>query len=335
MTGSRLQTLIKGRDVVFITVKNKEYIRVVQIEKMLKDYAGKYRVITSEKGNPISRTLDIKRRIKALDFSKTDVVIAGFLPQLIWSELYKKGKNENGNISFIGEVFLSLYDTVALDRKYVSEGSIVAALMKKLDKRVLDEAELIVTDTKADAEFFSTIYGINSDKFETLYLDAGELCRVDGGKEYNRTEITRVLYFGTGLPLQGTDIVLKAFNEVAQKEVFECIYIGSTKKVPAKLLKSVKENKNITLIDWLDQKELFEVIKNADICLAGHFNSEIDKADRTIPGKAYIYETMGKIMILGDTRANHEIFIEDDDHLFVKRGDAKALEECIFKAAHM
>ena len=61
------------------------------------------------------------------------------------------------------------------------------------------------------------------------------------------------------------------------------------------------------------------------MCLAGHFSADIDKAWRTIPGKAYIYEMMGKKMILGDGAANHELFESDEKHSFVERGSSMAL----------
>ena len=64
-------------------------------------------------------------------------------------------------------------------------------------------------------------------------------------------------------------------------------------------------------------------------CLAGHFEPEIDKADRTIPGKAIIYEALGKTMILGDTKANRELFKADDKHIFVPRGNFQRIVEAV------
>ena len=84
-------------------------------------------------------------------------------------------------------------------------------------------------------------------------------------------------------------------------------------------------------IDWLSQEELAEHIANADLCLAGHFNGEIDKAKRTIPGKAYIYEAMGKKMVLGDNEANRELE-KMRTHVMVQQGDSVALAKKIKNA---
>lgn len=73
----------------------------------------------------------------------------------------------------------------------------------------------------------------------------------------------------------------------------------------------------------------------SDLCLAGHFNADIDKAKRTIPGKAFIYEVMGKTMILGESPANREYFTEDQRHLFVPMSDADAIVSAVCKAAEL
>ena len=86
---------------------------------------------------------------------------------------------------------------------------------------------------------------------------------------------------------------------------------------------------NVEYINWLSQEELAEYIANSDLCLAGHFCAEIDKAKRTIPGKAYIYASMQKAMILGDNKANRELFEEDKKTQFVKMGDAAELSKKI------
>lgn len=75
-----------------------------------------------------------------------------------------------------------------------------------------------------------------------------------------------------------------------------------------------------------------ETIAMADLCLAGHFNGSIQKAKRTIPGKAYIYEAMHKPMILGDNKANHERYSEKQEGIyFVEMGSAEKLADLIKK----
>ena len=92
---------------------------------------------------------------------------------------------------------------------------------------------------------------------------------------------------------------------------------------------------NVEYIDWLSQQELAEYIAAADLCLAGHFSGEIDKARRTIPGKAYIYNAMGKKMVLGDNQANRELYNAVDTVYWTAMGDPDALAEVIVQCSHM
>ena len=77
---------------------------------------------------------------------------------------------------------------------------------------------------------------------------------------------------------------------------------------------------------------LAERISQADLCLAGHFNKENGKANRTIPGKAYIYEAMKKPMILGDNAATRERYTDGMPGItFVEMGSPEALRDGILQ----
>ena len=339
MTESRLLNLLKGKNVVYITVKNENYIRTKQIKRILSENAGSFAVYSSEKGNPISRALDIRKRLRDISFEGVDVVIVGFLPQLIWKNVTDRVSG-NSDVVLVAEMFLSVFDTVVLDRKLVWKSGIIAYICKKLDKRVVKEADLVITDTNADAEYFSKEFGAGKDKFETLYLQADLDGILDDEPINNekRAESKAVLYFGTGLPLQGTEYVARAFDVLTEEYGYKCTYIGGLKGMSRNMRKTllscenraVKRGKGCMVYHkWLGQNELYRQISEADVCLAGHFEPDIDKADRTIPGKAMIYEAFGKSIILGDTKANRELFKSDDKHIFVPRGDFQKIVDAV------
>ena len=96
------------------------------------------------------------------------------------------------------------------------------------------------------------------------------------------------------------------------------------------------QGKNIHYRHWLSQDELAQYIDFSDLCLAGHFNAKIQKAKRTIPGKAYLYHAVGKPMILGENLANHELFSEQEKGIyFVEMGSGEKLAEKIKKIANI
>lgn len=332
MTESRLLHLLKRKNVVYITVKNEDYIRTSQIKRILEENTESFKVYSSDKNNPFTRALDLRIRLKSIDFEDADIVIIGFLPQLIWSSVVRHISEKK----IIAEMFLSLYDTIVFDRKLVLKKGMLAHICKLLDKKVVKEADLIITDTRADSEYFAKEFAGDISKFEALYLEA-DLGPINGPDKED-VEPRSVLYFGTGLPLQGTEYVAKAFKVLSSDHGYKCVYIGGlggmhrkTKKEFMLLAKAPSEHGGIEYHSWMDRKLLYEYIKKAEVCIAGHFAPDIDKADRTIPGKAMIYEALGKGMILGDTRANREFFTSDENHIFVSRGNEKSIVDAVLK----
>lgn len=340
MIPSRLTEILRGRKVIYITVKNADYIRTLQFRRVLLECALESLVISSEKAGPISRVFDLRRRLRHIDLTYYDVIIVGFLPQIIWKYIRKKAGTSSP--LFVADFFLSLYDTIVLDRKYIGTGNPLSRYLESLDRKVLEEADYVLTDTEADADFFgSEILGYRRSDIESFYLEADSSiykASLEDEKTYLATEEAEylkdmrtfeVLYFGTGLPLQGIDVVIEAYLILAGKyegRDIRMTYIGGLND---DLQHKAERYSSIDIMPWLSQEDLAKRIRRADLCLAGHFADGDGKQDRTIPGKAFIYEAMNKKMILGDSRANHEIFIEDENHHFVRRGDSEALSKAI------
>lgn len=137
-----------------------------------------------------------------------------------------------------------------------------------------------------------------------------------------------VLWFGTVLPLQEVDIIMKAAKELRHNRKIKFYIIGKTEKL------NIKRDKyeNVEFLGWLQDDKIAKYINSADICLVGHFNLENPRANREIPGKAFIYKAMGQKIILGDSEANREVFKEDNKTIFyVERGNYKKLAEMIEK----
>ncbi len=318
-----LESLIKGKKVLFITTKNTDYIRNSQEIRLMKHNAELTDMIYSGRKQYVCRIIDVWIKLCLYDMKKIDVVFVGFAPQLVLPFFYWKLKSKLTIIDF----FISVYDTLIHDRKIFKDKGIVAGLCHWLDSITLKRADYIITDTNADAKYFIKEFKSKADKFETLYLEADSSIYYPR-EQHKRDDLVNkfvVLYFGSILPLQGVEVVLDTVKLLKDRED---IYFQIIGPISNKYSKPIQDN--VEYIDWLRQEELADYIANADLCLAGHFNGEIDKASRTIPGKAYIYEIMGKKMILGDNDANHEVFASDTNHWFVEMGNAHKLS-CLVK----
>ena len=318
----KLEEIIKGKRVLFITTKNIDYIRNTQEIKLLKQHAKSYELIYSEHKNYILRIVDVWKKIRKKSVERNEVMFLGFAPQLIIPFLGYKFKEKLVIIDF----FISMYDTLVYDRKKFRKGGMIAKILHRWDECTLKKGIHVITDTKEHAEYFISEFKVSREKCETLYLEADSTIYFprpqDKTKELNDKFV--VIYFGSILPLQGVEVIL---DVIKKNKDNEDIYFEIIGPIPSKFSKPMQ--KNVQYIEWLSQEELAIHIANADLCLAGHFSGDIDKARRTIPGKAYIYEAMGKRMILGENCANHELFLPDEKHIFVDMGDATKLSEII------
>lgn len=318
------ENTVMNRKVLFITTKNIDYIRNKQEISLLKKYAKELQLIYSNKRCYLLRILEVYYKLLFCRVKKFDVVFIAFAPQLVLPFFYRKLKKKTIIIDF----FISVYDTMVNDRKKFCYKSMLAKMCHRLDEKTLIKSDYIISDTKSHAKYFHEEFKIDRKKIDTLYLEADMTIffKRESRKPIQLENKFVVLYFGSILPLQGVDIILSAIDELKDKKELYFLIIG---KVGNKYKKPLSNH--IEYIDWLSQKRLAEYIAIADLCLAGHFNDEIEKAKRTIPGKAFIYEAMEKTMVLGENEANREIFENDYRHYFVEMGNVEALKNVIME----
>ena len=321
----RLNTLFQSKNTLFITTKNLDYIRNTQELNLISNHAHSCTVIGSYSKNYPLRLLMVYLKLLFINTGKFDTVFVGFAPQLVLPLFYFKFRKKY----IIEDFFISMYDTLCCDRQKVKPGSIFGKLLHAIDKLTLSLADLVICDTNAHGQYFSSEFQVPESKLYTLYLEADS-------QIYTEKPPTRpshlndefvVLYFGSVLLLQGIDVVLQAMSLLKDDPDIFFYFIGPIKD--SKLAAVKPTSNNIVYIDWLPQNELAKYISQANLCLAGHFHATIEKAKRTIPGKAYIYKAMKKPMILGDNPANHELFSNDPDAIFVEMGNPQMLAEVI------
>lgn len=318
-----IQKICSKKRILFITTKNLDYIRNVQEINLIQENASEYIVIGSHSKSYFRRLLWVYFRLLFMKVSCFELVWIGFAPQLIFPLFWKFKKK-----IIIIDFFISLYDTLCYDRRVIKSGSLIGKCLYALDKATLNRADYVICDTNAHGEYFIREFQVSPEKLFTLYLQADTSIfypRLNERPQFLKNKYV-ILYFGSILPLQGVEIVLKAIDLLKTCEQLFFFFIGPLND---SLRKSRPMSENIQYIDWLSQEKLAYYISWSDLCLAGHFNKEVEKASRTIPGKAFIYQAMGKEMILGNNPANRELFARDEKVIFVEMGDEKALAKAI------
>ena len=299
-----------------------DYLRNTQEINLLKSKEREVDIIGSFSNCYPKRLFAVYKRLLFCRVKDYNEIFIGFAPQLVlpfWGWKFRKK-------SVVIDFFISMYDTFVFDRKKFRQRSLAGKILRYLDRKTISLADWIICDTKEHGRYFAEEFGASFQQMHTLYLEA-DTCIYYPREKKKSGDFFEVLYFGSILPLQGVDIVLKSAQILRENRKIHFTLIGPIEESYEKV-----ESDTITYISWLPQEQLADAIAQADLCLAGHFNKEIAKARRTIPGKAYIYQAMGKPMILGENPANRELYSEDMDGIyFVEMGNPSALAKKILE----
>ncbi len=221
----------------------------------------------------------------------------------------------------------SAYDGLVNDRKTFKPNSIQAKfiiLFEKLNARLSD---MIIKESFADIDYFLEKFGGNKKKFRRLYLSADDKlfppCLFKDSQES-----FKVLYFGKFIPFHGIEIIIEAAKILSNNNdiIFNFCGEGQTKKEMEDLVAKYKL-KNVNFLGYIPHESLLKTIKESDVCLGVFGNT--GKETRMITNKIYNVICSQKPLITIDTKAIHEIDLENEKNCILIPRDPKKLSEAI------
>ena len=253
--------------------------------------------------------------------NKYDVMVVGF--QGIQAVILAKFLTRK---TIIFDAFASIYDSMILDRQNFKAKSFAAKYYWWLDKISMTLADVVLFDTNENINFASKEFRIKKEKFRRIFIGADIGIFYPDEKE-NRSKNFKVLFYGSFLPLQGIDYIVKAAKLLEKEEdiVFEIVGWGPEKIKIMELFNHLKP-KNLFFADGQKQESLRKKGVEADLCL-GIFG-ETNKTKRVIPNKVYECVAMRKPVVTADTPATRELF-EEGELMFVKVADHISLANAI------
>lgn len=253
--------------------------------------------------------------------SKYDIMIVGF--QGIQAVILAKFLTRK---TIIFDAFASLYDSMVMDRKSIKAGSFTARYYWWLDKISMTLADIVLFDTNEHINYASNEFGIKKEKFRRIFIGADTDVFYPAKKEGDSKKFN-VLFYGSFLPLQGIDYIVKAakFLEKEKDVFFEIAGWGPEKERMVKLFNQLNPG-NLVFTGGQNQEVLRKKGAEADVCLGIFGNT--DKTKRVIPNKVYECLAMSKPVITADTPAVRELF-EDSELMFVKISDHVSLANAI------
>lgn len=311
-----------------LSYKDSDYIRTSTLVRALKKVSKVQLFVAKNTNSNFLRYVQTLYRFLKIRFTENpDIYFIGFRGHEIYWLLRIFALNKY----FVFDEMMSPYDSLISEKKIFHRNSIVARTFFLIERSILRNSNVIITDTNLNAKRLTSLFGIKKEKIKVVYVGSNvyipEKKHINLG---NKKEKFTVLYYATFLPLHGIDVVLKT-AKLLENYPIRFVIIGGRGKKRAleKFTSKIKRLrlKNIKHLEWLKFDDLFNYILLSDICLGGPFGGT-PQARRVVTGKTYQFLSMGKPTIIG--KINEDFgFIDGENCLLVDQNDPKKLSESI------
>jgi glycosyltransferase involved in cell wall biosynthesis len=233
------------------------------------------------------------------------------------------------------DAFISLYDTVVIDRKILKENGVLAKTLYLLEKKAFEAAAVVIVDTSENASYYSRLFGISSDKFHAVPLSIPPFSAEIAKPKEHASRSVRCVFVGTLVPLQGIRTIVDAASLLEGDPEIEFVCIGDGQD--SDYLDGYLASASNARLTWHRGHHstdfIVQQIRDADICL-GIFGDG-PKAQRVLPYKIYYYLALGMPVVTAMTDTATRILAEcqgigvDRPFVLVPAGDAQALANTI------
>jgi glycosyltransferase involved in cell wall biosynthesis len=233
--------------------------------------------------------------------------------------------------TLIFDHMMSPYDSLINEKRRLRQGSLISKIVYRYEKNLLRCADLVLTDTPMHQSYFAELFGLNPNKIHPLHVAADETLFAPCAKHYLPHSLSKpfeVFFYGSFLPLHGTDIILRAAALLKSQPVHFTLIGGGRQNLKVfKALHAELGLTNITHIPWVEYYEIPHLACKADLCLGGPFGNT-GQARRVITGKTYQFLALGQPTVVGLIEPN-EYFIHQKNCLLVSQGNPEALARAI------
>ena len=263
-------------------------------------------------------------------FRNSDVVMIGYIGQLDMLVLGPFARFLRRPLIF--NPLITLTDTLIDDRRKFRATSTIARCIRLCDALSLRLPDTVLVDTLENAAYLTKLFGVNADRLHVVPVGADEETfiptpRAPDECSGDKARIT-VLFYGTMIPLQGVETIVRA-AKLLQGDVDTRFEIIGTGQMLAPV-QSLARELSITNMDFVPRVPFHELpsrIVRADIVL-GIFG-ETEKAGRVVPNKVYQAMAMGAAIVTRDSGAARAVLADGASALLVPPGDPDALANAI------
>jgi glycosyltransferase involved in cell wall biosynthesis len=231
-------------------------------------------------------------------------------------------------LPLIFDPFISQYDTLVCDRQVVQANSWHAAYLLGQDRLALRLADYVIADTHQHRMYYQTRLGAHR-PIAIVPIGANNYVFYPRPMPHHASGPFQVIFWGTFIPLQGIEYILKAAHILqGQREpVFFHIAGSGQTFAPMQRLAKTMDLPNVTFLGFIPGAQLPIHIQKANLAL-GIFG-DTAKSQRVVPYKVYEGLAMAKPVITGDSPAIREFFVPGEHLHTVSMADPETLAQAI------
>jgi glycosyltransferase involved in cell wall biosynthesis len=228
------------------------------------------------------------------------------------------------------DLFISLHDTAVGDRGLVGDASLLGRALRFVDRRAVRGAQRVLADTPEHAAHFARLGGVDERRVSVVPVGADD--RVFAPVRGVDPVPGRVLFYGTFIPLHGTDVIVRAaalLGSAPETAGVRVRMIGDGQDRPAAEALAATLGARIEFVAPMAEERLAKEIAAAEMCL-GIFDDGA-KAARVVPNKVFQVLAAGQPCITARTPAVESMFgdIAGDGLVLVPPGDPEALAAAV------
>ncbi len=221
------------------------------------------------------------------------------------------------------DILMSLH-LIAEERQLTKKSPLTGRLIFLLEKGGLKLPDLLIADTPEYRAYYSEKYNLPLARFQFVPLGVDDRLYKLRPHIQPPSDIFRVIYYGTFIPLHGVETMLRAAYELRDRQHIQFDFYGEGQELPrAKQLAQELGLDNVHFKGWIDKQDLPDEIARSHICL-GVFGTT-KQARCTIQNKIWEGMMMQRPVITGDAATIREELTHKKHVYLVERANPQML----------
>lgn len=229
------------------------------------------------------------------------------------------------------DILMSLH-LIAEERGLTKKSPLTGRLIFLLEKYGLHRPDMLIADTPEYQRYYSDKYKLPPERFQFVPLGVDDRLYQPRPRLQPPTDVIRVIYYGTFIPLHGVPTMLRAAALLQDRVDIRFDFYGEGQELPsAQQLAGELGLMNLHFHGWLDKEKLPDEIAQSHIVL-GVFGTT-KQALCTIQNKIWEGMMMQRAVITGEAETLQEELTHERHVYMVERANPQALANGITRLA--